>query len=129
MQLEVPPRLTDALVKAAHNPVLEQVYESGRNLFFRLPFYWKLFDEAEVKAVRARRHELARRWHEHILNAVAEHDVAEAEGAMFQHLDIMEKDLLARLRQKDSEPKSRDYYSHPMLTEYGVETPTGDPQP
>src|SRR4029077_10848192 len=28
----------DALAKAAHNPALVQVYESGRNLFFRLPF-------------------------------------------------------------------------------------------
>lgn len=119
----------DALVKAVHNPVLEQVYESGRNLFFRLPFYWKLFDDAEVKAVRARRHELARRWHEHILNAIAEHDVAEAEGAMFQHLDIMEKDLLARLRRKDSELKSRNFSAHPMLAEYSGERPTSDPQP
>ena len=107
----------DALVKAAHNPALEQVYEAGRNLFFRLPFYWKHFDEAEVKTVRARRHELARRWHEHILNAVIEHDVAEAKGAMFQHLDVMEKDLLGRLRQKDGGPSSRGVYSHPMLAE------------
>lgn len=107
----------DALVKAAHNPALEQVYEAGRNLFFRLPFYWKHFDEAEVKSVRARRHELARRWHEHIVTAIAQHDVAEARGAMFQHLDIMEKDLLSRLRQKDGGPSSRGVYSHPMLAE------------
>jgi GntR family transcriptional regulator, transcriptional repressor for pyruvate dehydrogenase complex len=107
----------DALVKAAHNPALEQVYESGRNLFFRLPFYWKHFDEAEVKTVRARRHELARRWHEHILTAITQHDVAEARGAMFQHLDIMEKDLLSRLMQKDAAPFNRGVYSHPMLTE------------
>ena len=116
----------DALVKAAHNPALEQVYESGRGLFFRLPFYWKHFDEAEVKAVRARRHELARRWHEHILNAITQHDVAEAEGAMFQHLDIMEKDLLGRLREKEQATASRGFYVHPMLAEYGLDKPTGD---
>ena len=116
----------DALVNAAHNPALQQVYESARSLFFRLPFFWQLFDPAEVKAVRARRHELARRWHEHILYAIAEHDVAEAEGAMFQHLDIMEKDLLGRLRQKDRATTGRNFYPHPMLARYPVEASAKD---
>jgi GntR family transcriptional repressor for pyruvate dehydrogenase complex len=105
----------DALAKAAHNPALVQVYESGRNLFFRLPFYWKLFDDAKVKSVRAARHELARRWHEHILKAIAERDAAEAEGAMFQHLDIMEKDLLNRLQPAVGDAKNQNPYSHPLL--------------
>ncbi len=48
----------DALAKSVHNPALMQVYESGRTLFFRLPFFWKLFDDDEVKTVRAWRHEL-----------------------------------------------------------------------
>jgi DNA-binding FadR family transcriptional regulator len=104
----------DALVKAAHNPALMQLYESGRNIFFRLPFYWKLFDDAEVKNVRAARHELARRWHEQILRAIEEHDAAEAEGAMFQHLDIMEKDLVNRL-QRNCGGDSANAYSHPLL--------------
>ncbi len=106
----------DALIGAAHNPALMQIYESGRNIFFRLPFYWKLFDDAEVKNVRAARHELARRWHEAILKAICEHDAAEAEGAMFQHLDIMEKDLLHRLKPLDSASESQKLYSHPLLT-------------
>lgn len=105
----------DALVRAAHNPALIQIYESGRNIFFRLPFYWKLFDDAEIKSVRASRHELARRWHEEILKAICEHDAAEAEGAMFQHLDIMEKDLLRRLKPADSASESQKPYSHPLL--------------
>lgn len=107
----------DALAKAAHNPALIQIYESGRTLFFRLPFFWKLFDDDEVKTVRAWRHELARRWHEQILHAIQQHDAAEAEGAMFQHLDIMEKDLLNRLRQSSGEPVQRDPYSHPLLVD------------
>jgi GntR family transcriptional regulator, transcriptional repressor for pyruvate dehydrogenase complex len=111
----------DALAKAAHNPVLSQIYESGRSLFFRLPFYWKLFDDLEVKAVRARRHDLARRWHEHILEAIKQRDVAEAEGAMFQHLDIMEKDLLGRLRVSDGEPLNQNPYLHPMLADFDSE--------
>jgi GntR family transcriptional regulator, transcriptional repressor for pyruvate dehydrogenase complex len=105
----------DALATAAHNPALIQIYESGRTLFFRLPFFWKLFDDDEVKTVRAWRHELARRWHQEILQAIEQHDAAEAEGAMFQHLDVMEKDLLNRLRQSSGAPAQRDPYSHPLL--------------
>ncbi len=107
----------DALARAAHNPALVQIYESGRHLFFRLPFYWKLFDDAEVKTARAARHELARRWHEQILKAIMERDAAEAEGAMFQHLDIMEKDLLSRLQLADGGTTSGTAYRHPMLAD------------
>jgi GntR family transcriptional repressor for pyruvate dehydrogenase complex len=118
----------DALAQAVHNPALIQIYEAGRHLFFRLPFFWKLFDEAEVKTLRTRRHELAGRWHQHILSAIAQHDAAEAEGAMFQHLDIMEKDLLGRLRQTNNETLSQDVSSHPMLAEFGIERPSGGPR-
>ena len=107
----------DALANAAHNPALTQVYESGRTLFFRLPFYWQLFREEEVKAVRAWRHELARRWHEQILKAIELHDVAEAEGAMFQHLDIMEKDLLNRLHTQERGETIPDIHTHPALAD------------
>jgi DNA-binding GntR family transcriptional regulator len=78
-----------------------------------LPFYWKLFDDAQVKMTRAERHEMARRWHERIFRAIVEHDAAEAEGAMFQHLDIMEKDLLYRLQGTDGAGQSN--HAHPML--------------
>jgi GntR family transcriptional repressor for pyruvate dehydrogenase complex len=111
----------DALAKAAHNPALVQVYESGRHLFFRLPFYWKLFDDAQIKLTRAERHEMARRWHEQILKAIVERDAAEAEGAMFQHLDIMEKDLLTRLQNADGESKDQTLYSHPLLADLDPE--------
>jgi GntR family transcriptional repressor for pyruvate dehydrogenase complex len=111
----------DALARAAHNPALVQIYESGRQLFFRLPFFWQLFEEEEVKAVRAWRHDLARRWHEHILKAIIERDVAEAEGAMFQHLDIMEKDLLSRLRVSDREAMNQNVASHPLLADLASE--------
>jgi DNA-binding GntR family transcriptional regulator len=107
----------DALANAAHNPALVQVYEAGRHLFFRLPFYWKLFDDAQIKMTRAERHEMARRWHEQIFNAIVERDVAEAEGAMFQHLDIMEKDLLTRLQNKGGTSKNQTLYSRPLLAD------------
>jgi GntR family transcriptional regulator, transcriptional repressor for pyruvate dehydrogenase complex len=111
----------DALAKSVHNPALMQIYESGRTLFFRLPFFWKLFDDDEVKTVRAWRHELARRWHEQILQAIEQHDAAEAEGAMFEHLDIMEKDLLNRLQRANGDPTHHDPYSHPLLAGYDAD--------
>jgi GntR family transcriptional repressor for pyruvate dehydrogenase complex len=114
----------DGLARAVHNPALIQIYESARQLFFRLPFYWKLFDDSEVMELRTRRHDLARRWHEHLLNAVVHHDVAEAEGAMFQHLDIMEKDLLARLPIAEGDSAEQQLYSHPMLTHPNMEEDT-----
>ena len=107
----------DALAHAVHNPALAQVYDSGSNLFFRLPFFWQLFDDAAVKCLRAWRHETAHRWHEQILHAIEDHDVAEAEGAMFQHLDIMEKDLLNRLPASQGSVTIRNRYPHPMLRE------------
>lgn len=111
----------DALAKAAHNPALTQVYESGRYLFFRLPFYWKLFNDAEIKMTRAERHVMARRWHEQVLSAVLERDAAEAEGAMFQHLDIMEKDLLYRLQSVEAGAADQKLYAHPVLVDLGPE--------
>jgi GntR family transcriptional repressor for pyruvate dehydrogenase complex len=116
----------DALARAVHNPALMQVYEAGRHLFFRLPFYWKLFENEEVRSVRAARHALAHRWHEHLLDAITQRDVAEAEGAMFQHLDMMEKDLLSRLPKSEDQPRQEFRYSHPLLSEYPLEKDEAD---
>lgn len=96
--------LHDGLVRTARNPVLQQVYDSNRNLFFRLPFLWRLLDASEVHSTRTRRHELAHAWHVRIVEAVAERDPDEAEGAMYQHLDAMEKDLLAHLLVRPNSP-------------------------
>jgi hypothetical protein len=65
---------------------------------------------------RTERHAMARRWHEQIFRAILERDVAEAEGAMFQHLDIMEKDLLSRLPMRNGNQGNQAFHSHPMLT-------------
>jgi DNA-binding FadR family transcriptional regulator len=106
----------DALVAAAHNVVLAQIYASGSDVFHRLPFFWQLLAPAEIKRVRASRHELARRWHLHVLKAIERRDPDEAAGAMFQHLDIMEKDLLLRLHGADGQAPEGDLLEHPMLS-------------
>jgi hypothetical protein len=36
---------------------------------------------------------------------------------MFQHLDMMEKDLLNRLQVADDDSRNQKFYSHPMLTD------------
>jgi DNA-binding FadR family transcriptional regulator len=110
----------DALARAAHNPALVQVYEAGRHLFFRLPFYWKLFDDAQIRMTRTERHAMARRWHEQIFKAIVERDAAEAEGAMFQHLDIMEKDLLNRLQNAGA--LAENFHPHPLIAGLNRET-------
>lgn len=96
--------LHDALATATHNPVLVQLYESNRGLLFRLPFFWNLLDQDEIRAARARRHSLAHDWHRRVVDAVRGRDPDEAAGAMFQHLDAMEKDLLARLQRRSAGP-------------------------
>jgi len=111
----------DALAKAAHNPALVLVYESGRHLFFRLPFYWKLFDDAQVKMTRAERHEMARRWHEQI-SKQSSSATRPRPKCMFQHLDIMEKDLLARLQSTDGDgKKSPALIPNPLLADLDPE--------
>lgn len=96
--------LHDALATATHNPVLVQLYESNRGLLFRLPFFWNLLDQDEIRAARARRHSLAHEWHRRVVDAVQTRDPDEAAGAMFQHLDAMEKDLLSQLHQRSAAP-------------------------
>lgn len=105
----------DALVVAAHNPVLARIHASSHDLFYHLPFFWRLFDSTEVHTARARRHELARRWHRQILHALEQRDSEEAAGAMFQHLDIMEKDLITRLSALDGPSAQRRPRTHPVL--------------
>jgi GntR family transcriptional regulator, transcriptional repressor for pyruvate dehydrogenase complex len=106
----------DLLVAAARNPVLAQVHATSGHLFLHLPFYWQLFDADEVRSMRAWRHELARRWHHQILRAVEQHDPDEAEGAMFQHLDVMEKDLIERLQVPEAGGETFARRSHPSLS-------------
>jgi hypothetical protein len=40
---------------------------------------------------------------------------------MFQHLDIMEKDLLARLPSTDGDGKNHRLYSYPLLADLDPE--------
>jgi GntR family transcriptional repressor for pyruvate dehydrogenase complex len=90
--------LHDTLASATHNPVLVQLYETNRGLLFRLPFFWNLLDQDEIRAARARRHSLAHVWHRRVVAAVVEHDPDEAAAAMFRHLDEMEQDLFSQLQ-------------------------------
>ncbi|HLQ34845.1 MAG TPA: FadR/GntR family transcriptional regulator [Chloroflexota bacterium] len=86
----------DAIARQCGNRVLLAVYENSRNLFFRLPTYWRLFGHGAHAA------ESGPGEHRHIFEAIAARDSEAAGDAMFDHLDRLELDLIARL-----EPETR----------------------
>ena len=87
----------DTLAAAAHNPVLCELYRINQRLVFGLPEEWKLYEAPEVAATRDDRRRLAFHWHHIIQAAIEQGDPDQAGGSMFQHLDLMEKDLMLHL--------------------------------
>ncbi len=71
--------------------MLIAVYENSRSLFFRLPTYWRLFGHGAHPA------ENGPGEHRRIFEAIAARDSEAAGGAMFDHLERLERDLIARL--------------------------------
>ena len=81
----------DALARLCGNHVLIAVYDNSRNLFFRLPSYWRLFGHGHHHA------EGGPGEHRAIFEAVEARDSEAAGDAMFDHLDRIELDWIARL--------------------------------
>jgi DNA-binding FadR family transcriptional regulator len=82
----------DAVARLCGNPVLLAVYDNSRDFFFRLPTYWRLFGHSAKHAAEDGPGE-----HRAIYEAVAARDPEAAGDAMFDHLDRIELDMLARL--------------------------------
>jgi len=82
----------DAITQLCGNQVLMAVYDNSRNLFFRLPTYWRLFGHGH-------HHADWRGFSEHraIFEAIEVRDSEAAGDAMFDHLDRIELDWIARL--------------------------------
>jgi len=87
----------DGIARLCGNQVLLTVYENSRNLFFRLPTYWRLFGHHHHAADEGQQE------HRRIFDAIATHDADAAGDAMFEHLDRIQLDLIARL---EPEPQS-----------------------
>ena len=81
----------DAIARLSGNQVLMAVYDNSRNLFFRLPTYWRLFGHGHHQADRGQGE------HRAIFEAIEARDSEAAGDAMFDHLDRIQLDWIARL--------------------------------
>jgi DNA-binding FadR family transcriptional regulator len=83
------------IARMTSNVVLAEIYELSRNLFFHLPTYWHLFGGATSGPERVAGIDGASGGHRRIFDAIAERDSAGAAKAAFDHLDTVEKRLIA----------------------------------
>jgi GntR family transcriptional repressor for pyruvate dehydrogenase complex len=89
-----------ALVRLSNNPILVESFERSRDLFFRLPNYWRVFTQPPR---RARRREIVHRakfqQYERIVRAIESRDPQAAGSAMLEHLNAVQHDLIVHLEQ------------------------------
>ncbi|MFI5267663.1 MAG: FadR/GntR family transcriptional regulator [Chloroflexota bacterium] len=90
----------DAITRLCGNQVLMAVYDNSRNLFFRLPTYWRLFGHGHHHA------EGGQGEHRTIFEAIEARDSEAAGDAMFEHLDRIELDWIARLEPETSSART-----------------------
>jgi GntR family transcriptional repressor for pyruvate dehydrogenase complex len=94
-----------ALVRLSGNPILVESFERSRDLFFRLPNYWRVFTQPPR---RARRRDAVHRakfqQYERIVRAIESRDSAAAGRAMLEHLSAVQHDLIAHLEQPENAP-------------------------
>jgi len=105
-----------ALMRLSNNAVLIESFERSRDLFFKLPSYWRVFSQPPR---RARRRDAVHRakfqQYERIVRAVEARDSAAAARAMFEHLTAVERDLIAHLEQPHNDGSAnRD--ARPVVT-------------
>ncbi|MBM12634.1 MAG: hypothetical protein CL759_11210 [Chloroflexi bacterium] len=81
-----------AVITAADNSVLSQVYDSSKHLFFKLPAFWRLF--AREKNVKMVNIGSGVEGHRIIFEAIEDRDSALAETLMFEHLDVVQRGLV-----------------------------------
>jgi DNA-binding FadR family transcriptional regulator len=84
-----------AVARMVKNVVLAEIYESSRTLFFHLPTYWRLFGSSQSGPERLAGIDGASGGHRKIYMALAKRDSAAAASAAFEHLDAVEKRLIA----------------------------------
>jgi len=84
-----------AIARMGKNVVLAEIYETSRSLFFHLPTYWRLFGSTQSEPDRLAGIDGASGGHRRIFQALAERDSVAAAKAVFDHLDTVEKRLIA----------------------------------
>jgi GntR family transcriptional repressor for pyruvate dehydrogenase complex len=83
-----------AIAAMCNNLVLSEIYEKSRSLFFHLPTYWRLFGGSAGPGGQ-QGIDGASGGHRRIYEAIAARDSAAAAKAVFDHLDVVEKRLIA----------------------------------
>jgi DNA-binding FadR family transcriptional regulator len=79
-----------AIARMGKNLALTQVYDASRDMFFRLPTYWRLFGQLTPGGIHG-----AKGGHRRIAEAIAARDSEAAASAVFDHLDAVERRLIA----------------------------------
>jgi len=80
------------LARASGNRVLAGVYEASIHLFFRLPAFWKVFGKSQAPIGGGRE------GHQTIYKAIETGDADSAARVVFEHLDLVERALVAGIR-------------------------------
>lgn len=87
-----------ALVRLCKNAVLIESFERSRDLFFKLPNYWRVFSEPPRRARhRDALHGAKFEHYARVVQAVEARDPIAAGKAMFDHLTAVERDLITHL--------------------------------
>ena len=85
-----------AIFRICKNPVLLQVYEGSKGLFFKLPSFWRLFGETDRERSRP-----ITGWegHRHIVDAIERRDPVEAVRQNTEMLDRVATTIIERMGQ------------------------------
>ena len=93
-----------ALVRLSKNAALIESFERSRDLFFKLPNYWRVFSQPPRRArQRDALHGAKFEQYARVLKAVEARDPVAAGQAMFDHLTAVERDLIRHLDRPDTE--------------------------
>jgi DNA-binding FadR family transcriptional regulator len=84
-----------AIARMANNVVLAEIYETSRSLFFHLPTYWRIFGSENAEPDRLAGIDGASGGHRKIFQALVDRDSTAASKAAFEHLDAVERRLIA----------------------------------
>lgn len=91
-----------ALVRLSKNPILIESFERSRDLFFRLPNYWRVFTQPPRRARRREAvHHAKFQQYERIVRAIEARDPQAAGRAMFEHLSAVQHRLITHLEQPE----------------------------
>jgi GntR family transcriptional regulator, transcriptional repressor for pyruvate dehydrogenase complex len=92
------------LVRLSKNAALIESFERSRDLFFKLPNYWRVFSQPSRRArQRDALHGAKFEHYDRVLKAVEARDPIAAGQAMFDHLTAVERDLITHLESPEVE--------------------------